>query len=102
MQQKQELRRSQVEALGLVKKPTDNLFLSQLNSFVKGEKKEKEVLKNQLLSVDPDEGKEKPLKCYVCKQNKLNHIVCDAETQVIEEDPIRAQVAKLRKREVIE
>lgn len=53
--------------------------------FVKGEKKEKQ--QTQFASMDFD-AKDKPLKCYFCKQNKLNHIVQETKPKEDEENDV--------------
>lgn len=62
--------------------------------FYKDEKKDQQ--RNNLLTAS-NVNVEKPVRCYSCKQNKLNHIVSESVSHDpdLEHDEIRKQILKM-------
>ncbi|CDW74551.1 phosphatidylinositol-4-phosphate 5-kinase [Stylonychia lemnae] len=92
------------EELEKSKKPND--LLQQLNMFYNDDSTKKEEQKlsthnNHLVTIKHEE---KPVICYECKQNKMNHFVSECINNDLEEeeDQIKNSILKFSKRDVIE
>eukprot|EP00347_Sterkiella_histriomuscorum_P012367 403368858 len=79
-------------------------LLAQLNQFYADPNQLQSSQSNYNSNLLASQNQENPVKCYSCRQNKLNHIVSEHMTQDAEmqDDIIRKKLLKLSKRDVIE